>query len=624
MRESPFLSQNNVSHTMEDDACPPSKKRRLVAHEFVPKVVSYHCIIYAYRRVDDDSVIVYVGLTRQTMKARDSQHRRERAGDFDRAYADNLDGFRYEIIESKTFESRVESMESEAEAKEEASIWMNDREKHWIAHYDTYNNGMNNTIGGAMCWKKAFHWAQLKKHAQFLSYDEAKTFVHTLGLKSHNEWVAWAPNRPHNIPCCPATFYANEGCWEGFPSWLGYRSKRGGLRGGTVFLPFEEARSIVHGFGLKSHEEWVAWFKSDSRPANVPSQPSSVYLTSCWLSLAVWIGYKPKHGGKAGTQFVPFQEARVFARRLNFQSQAKWKTWSASGARPLTIPGSPYQYYLNQGWLSWPDFLGYAPNFGGRKTGIPFVSFSEARAFVHQFKFDNRDDFYVWIRTSHIKHIPQAPKNTYKDSGWISWPDWLGRKRKRSEKQHVWDLDAARSYVHTLNLSSHREWKDWCKRSERPVGIPTNPKRTYAALWVSFEDWLGCPSKRGNADTFGGFQNARRYMHTLGLKSIKEWRAWTRQYRPTTIPSDPPTFYSEWVSWPDWLGYQRTVGSRPRAFQSFVVARTFVRRLGLKSIKAWRNYCSGGSRPKTIPSNPDKAYADDGWVSMPDWMGYAK
>ena len=29
---------------MDDDACPPSKKRRLVADEFVPIVVKYHCI----------------------------------------------------------------------------------------------------------------------------------------------------------------------------------------------------------------------------------------------------------------------------------------------------------------------------------------------------------------------------------------------------------------------------------------------------------------------------------------------------------------------------------------------------------------------------------------------------
>ena len=30
-------------------------------------------------------------------------------------------------------------------------------------------------------------------------------------------------------------------------------------------------------------------------------------------------------------------------------------------------------------------------------------------------------------------NIPSAPDQTYKDKGWINWPDWLG-KSKASDK----------------------------------------------------------------------------------------------------------------------------------------------------------------------------------------------
>ena len=47
-------------------------------------------------------------------------------------------------------------------------------------------------------------------------------------------------------------------------------------------------------------------------------------------------------------------------------------------------------------------------------------------------------------------------------------------------------------------------------------------------------------------------------MHTLGLKSVKEWEAWRKSgARPHDIPSTPQTTYasSGWTSYGDFLGY---------------------------------------------------------------------
>ena len=60
-----------------------------------------------------------------------------------------------------------------------------------------------------------------------------------------------------------------------------------------------------------------------------------------------------------------------------------------------------------------------------------------------------------------------------------------------------------------------------------------------------------------------------------------------------------------------------------RSFLPFEEAREIVRKVGLKSCKEWEEW-SRDCRPADIPSRPDITYADEGWESYPDWLGYAK
>jgi len=43
-------------------------------------------------------------------------------------------------------------------------------------------------------------------------------------------------------------------------------------------------------------------------------------------------------------------------------------------------------------------------------------------------------------------------------------------------------------------------------------------------------------------------------------------------------------------------------------WRDFEDAREFVRSLGLKSYKEWREYCQSGQKPDDIPSHPYKVY----------------
>ncbi len=55
-------------------------------------------------------------------------------------------------------------------------------------------------------------------------------------------------------------------------------------------------------------------------------------------------------------------------------------------------------------------------------------------------------------------------------------------------------------------------------------------------------------------------------------------------------------------------------------YLSFKKARVFVRGLGLKSLREWREYTKSGMKPDYIPVAPHKVYANDGWAGWTDWL----
>ncbi len=68
------------------------------------------------------------------------------------------------------------------------------------------------------------------------------------------------------------------------------------------------------------------------------------------------------------------------------------------------------------------------------------------------------------------------------------------------------------------------------------------------------------------------------------------------------------------------------VQSQRKHYRMFARARQFVRTLGLKSQAEWRQYCRGEMswlppRPEDVPTNPETAYYDLGWVNYADWLG---
>ena len=175
-------------------------------------------------------------------------------------------------------------------------------------------------------------------------------------------------------------------------------------------------------------------------------------------------------------------------------------------------------------------------------------------------------------------------------------------------------------------MKSQAEWRAYCKSGKKPNDIPGDAHETYAKDgWAGYGDWLGTGRIADHLRQYRSFDDARSFVRCLGLKSVAEWRAYSKSgKKPDDIPAKPDNTYAKdgWAGTGDWLG-TGTLATYLRQYWSFKKARAFVRGLGLKSRDEWREYCKSGKKPADIPNAPQKVYAKAGWAGDGDWLGYA-
>jgi hypothetical protein len=136
-------------------------------------------------------------------------------------------------------------------------------------------------------------------------------------------------------------------------------------------------------------------------------------------------------------------------------------------------------------------------------------------------------------------------------------------------------------------------------------------------------DWLGTGFVAYGERQYRRFDEARAFARSLGLRNQSEWKSYCKTgKKPQDIPARPDYAYSDngWLGYGDWVG-TGTVASMLRQYRPFHEARAFVHGLKLKSQPDWHRYSKSGQRPADIPTNPNKTYAEKGWIGMGDWLG---
>jgi hypothetical protein len=115
--------------------------------------------------------------------------------------------------------------------------------------------------------------------------------------------------------------------------------------------------------------------------------------------------------------------------------------------------------------------------------------------------------------------------------------------------------------------------------------------------------------------TFRAFEEARNFARSLKLKNKAEWVAYCTS---GDKPDNIPSRPDKAYKNQGWLGYGDWLGNE---FRPFAQAKELALSLKLKSQAEWKKYCKSGKKPADIPSSPDVTYKDNGWISWGDWLG---
>jgi len=494
-------------------------------------------------------------------------------------------------------------------------------------------------------------WSRLAK-LSWQPFEEARSYVQTLGLLSHSEWRKYLKNElvgksalPEDIPSHPDFTYRQNG-WINWGDWLGTGTIAPRFR---EYRRFEEARAYVHTLGLLSHTEWNKYLENElpgkeTCPKDIPAAPHYCYKDKGWINWGDWLGTRTI--APHLREYRRFEEAKEFAHGLGLKSGTEWQKFCKGqfpekGMSPEDIPAKPNQIYKDKGWINWGDWL-------GTRTIAPHLReyrrFEEARAFAHGLGLKSQTEWRKFCKGqlpekgTLPEDIPATPNRTYKDKGWKGMGDWLGTGTIAPRLREYLPFEEARTFVHSLGLRSRTDWQRFCngqlpEKGTLPNGIPAKPNQSYEDKgWITWGDWLGTRVVANQLREYRTFKEARAFVHGLGLKSGTEWRKFCKGelpekgMLPEDIPANPNNTYKDkgWKSMGNWLG-TGIIASYLREYRPFEEARAFARGLGLKSQTEWRKFCKGqlpekGTLPEDIPATPNRTYKDKGWKGMGDWL----
>ena len=256
-------------------------------------------------------------------------------------------------------------------------------------------------------------------------------------------------------------------------------------------------------------------------------------------------------------------------------------------------------------------------------TKKKYRSFEQARKFARSQKFQNREEWKNFVKSGKLPDdIPRGPAGVYKNKGWKGWGDWLGTGYVSTRNLKYRTFKEARKFVQTINFKSTKEWKKFYKSGKLPDDIPKMPQNSYKNKgWVNWGDWLGTGQKFSKINKkIRTYEKAREFVHTLNLKSSKEWIRFTRSGKlPDDIPTNPRYEYKNkgWKGMGDWLGTGNI--SQKEKSESYLPpqeAKPIIQKLaeeyGLKNRKDWTRFAKTHKKllqKLHIPADPVAIYS---------------
>lgn len=195
----------------------------------------------------------------------------------------------------------------------------------------------------------------------YLSYNDAKAFVRTLGLKHQYEWKLYTDcpkskfyynyagdlciRKPITIPVNVQKHYSDSNEWVSWYDFLGTEEKKNYL--------LSELSDIAKQNKIKYATEWRSFAKANNLPiyVDVISPSSSNWVTGEWVDWKYFLGL---HHTK--TKILSYDEAKQFIKSLKFNTLSEFQLWWDK-EKPTYIPKNLYRY-KKQEHFDINDFFG--------------------------------------------------------------------------------------------------------------------------------------------------------------------------------------------------------------------------------------------------------------------------
>jgi hypothetical protein len=199
---------------------------------------------------------------------------------------------------------------------------------------------------------------------------------------------------------------------------------------------------------------------------------------------------------KAFKSWLPFEEARVWARSQGLASEKEWRELRKAGL-PENIPTNPNRTYA-EWWKGWGDFLGQGQSKYRSRT---YRSFEEARDWAVSQGIKSLREWLLACTEDRIPFdIPRSPWRAYEK--WVSAPHFFSQPERKAKNRAWRSYEEAAQWVKRRGLASREDWGAALRAGEVPPDIPTNPQAVYAESgWRGFPAFLGRHGRGGSSVT---------------------------------------------------------------------------------------------------------------------------